>query len=99
MTRPALVVTKSRRETVELMGSPGTKRCAVRGARLLPCRSIVGGRQPAIGDNRAPRTASLCQFSNRQLSDPLSVQGKDRVAHGRGDRGRAGLADAALRVG
>src|SRR5256885_2243058 len=93
MTSPALVATKSRRERVELMGPPETKRCAVRGARLLPCRSIVGGRDPAIGDNRALRTAHLCSgdFSYRQLSYSLPRSRKDRVAHRGRDRGSAGL--------
>src|SRR5438093_8405546 len=101
MTRPALVATKSRRETVELMGPPGTKRCAVRGARLLPCRSIVGGHQPAIGDNRALRTAHPCSgdFPYRQLSYSLSRRGEDRVRDGWRDGWRARLAHAALRIG
>src|SRR5207249_9188506 len=105
MTRPALVSINSRREGVELMGSPELgARCAVRGC-MEGARYAVRGClrctecSPLTGGNRAPRTRFLCQFSNRQLSDPLSVQGEDRVAHGRGDRGRAGLSDAALRVG
>src|SRR2546423_9854079 len=95
MTSPAPVATKSRRERVELMGPPEYVRVRVRGTRWPPMHQ-----KPSVsGGNRAPRTRFLCQFPYRQLPDPLPSSREDRVAYRRGDRGRARLADAALRVG
>src|SRR5437763_10878955 len=68
-------------------------RYAVRGC--LRCTEC----SPLTGVNRVPRTRFLCQFPYRQLSYSLPRGRKDRVAHRWRDRGRAGLADAALRVG
>src|SRR5690349_19158815 len=89
-TRPALVSTNSRREMLELIES-------------LPHTSGVGSGEwypPAAAEGTTPYSPLplLDDFSDRQLPDPFSVQGKDRVAHRRPDRRRAGLAGAALRL-
>src|SRR5439155_20171052 len=46
----------------------------------------------------SPRSWLLDDFPDRQLPDPLARERDDRVAHGRRDRRRPGLAHAALRI-
>src|SRR5881409_2058436 len=46
----------------------------------------------------SPLPTQLRGFSDRQLPDPLAREREDRVAHGRRDRRRPGLAHAALRI-
>src|SRR2546430_10419190 len=87
ITRPAVVSTNSRRETVELMGPPG----CVRGARCAG----------ASGDNRAPRTTHACSsyLPDRQLSDPLPRQDEQPRPERPRDRWCPRLTDTALGVG
>src|SRR6266700_704005 len=91
MTRPVVVSTNSRREMpeAERMSDSVHQGSGERGAVPLDAAEGTAPRSllPVLGD-----------LPDRQLSDPLSGQHEQRVAHRRRDRGCARFTDAALRV-